>query len=146
MGRTAEHSFPRYYKIGAAETRDPTELKALVPTTTGISSGRYGSLQRPQGTYHQVAAGKTLYLSHFVGISDKSAGTAGEVEVGYGDDTVDNSTTDATNYLRVAIVKYLAGSPYIISEDIWGAIPAGKYPCAYCRDGGWGFTVFGIEV
>ena len=82
MGKTVEHSFPRWYTIGGAETRDPTQLKALINTQTSVDLNRYDSFDSPRATSYSVPTGKTLYITKLQGSIMQAAGADVGIEVG----------------------------------------------------------------
>ena len=143
---TAEHGFPRYYKVGSAETRDPTELKSLVNSARGLTADRYDTFEAPRGTDYVVPAGKTLYITKLQGNGNIPTANIIVVWVGYGDDGVADSVTAPTNSKTLSQIQAMQGNGYMMDLDVWLPIPAGKYPWVSFNQATWNFQAYGIEV
>lgn len=145
-GGTVEHSFPRYYKIGGAETRDPSELKALVGSAKNLNSGRYDTFESPRGTDYVVPAGKTLYITRVMGGHQLTGGSAADLGIGYGDTGVGDDPSAPTNAKMLWQVTFFTVNGLNVDVEVFLPVPAGKYPFALATGAGWGLSVFGIEV
>lgn len=146
MGKTAEHGFPRWYKIGAVETRDPSLLRCLSNSQIQVTSERYDTLESPEGTDYQVPTGKTLYITKLQVGSGATSGTFFILDVGYGDDGVANSASAPTNRKVVYRTIYMQGAGLRGDLDVFIPIPAGKYPYIYGNGSWWNIAAMGIEV
>ena len=146
MGKTAEHGFPRWIKLGSIETRNITEARALVSSQDLVGSSRYDTLERPRGTDYQVPAGKKLYLGKLLGIPVVASTGTCTLDIGYGDDAVANSVSAPTNAKVVVTFTVPGGTDRKIEIDLFGEVPAGKYPYGYGTDASFQFTLLGIEV
>lgn len=145
-GGTAEHGFPRFFRVGPLETRDPSELKTLVCTVDEVSSTRYDSPDSPRGTSYQVPSTKTLYIGLVLGRGNVSAGTGGILELGYGDDHVENSAAGPINTVAVLSMEFNVANEDFPTVECWVKVPGGKYPYIRFTGGGWSITAVGIEV
>lgn len=145
-GKTAEHGFPRWYKVGGVETRDPTLLKCLNNSQKECNGSRYDTPEDPPGTDYVVPAGKTFYITKLQGVPLQTAGSAVLVEVGYGDDGVANSAATPTSPKGVWTIVANQVNGLLLDLDVWIPIPAGKYPYIFCQGTTWNVTVMGIEV
>lgn len=146
MSRTAEHGFPRWYTVGSAETRDPTQLKALINTQTSLDLNRYDSFDSPRGTSYQVPTGKTFYITKLQGSIMQAAGADVGIEVGYGDTHVEDSVAAPTNSTPVYLIKFYTINGVQVDLDVWIPIPAGKFPYIYLMNNVGNFEAMGIEV
>ena len=111
--------------------------------------GRYSTLECPMGTDYQVPAGKTFKITKVIFVMPL---TGDAFDIGYGDDAVENSTTPPTNYVRVLAsgatytlsFLYAAAGGTVYVFDVYGEIPAGKFPCVQSKANP-GIHVIGIE-
>ena len=137
--------FPRWYTVGAAEVEDPTLIKALVGTAAEITGARYDSFDSPRGTSYSVTAGKTLYISKVQGTVTVAEGSTSTIQIGYGDDHVENSAGAPTTAVAVWNTTAFFRGPQLIDIDVWIPIPAGKFPYVVAA-GTHTFSVTGVEV
>ena len=143
---SVEHSFPRWYKVGSAETRDPTLLKCLINTQTQLDLNRYDSFDSPRGTSYQVPTGKTLYITKVQGSILQAAGADVGIEVGYGDTHVEDSVAAPTNVIPIYLTKFFTINGLQLDLDVWIPIPTGKFPYIYLMNNVGNFSAMGIEV
>lgn len=143
---TAEHSFPRYYKLGAGESQQPGDFKCLTNSQQDIGSSRYDTLETPRGTDYQVPTGKTFWITKVIGgTTDGAAGVAG-VAIGYGNSGVANSVAAPTNSFVMAEIDHRFGGELLVNIDVLIPIPAGNYPWVQSRNAASNWTIFGMEV
>ena len=113
--------------LGSAEIPSSARARivALIATDAGgITDGNYDTLQSPVGTNYAVPAAVTLFITGLT----VGAGAAGVVvELGYGDDAVNDSASAPS--AAVVLYEQTLGAAQALAElDVFGQVPAGKLP------------------
>jgi len=131
--------------LGSAEIPSAARARivALVATDSGgITDGNFDTFQSPAGTNYTVAASALLFITELT----VGAGAAGVVvELGYGDDAVNDSASAPTN--AVVLYDQTLGAAQALAElDIFAQVPAGKFPYARVTGAGaWTATAYGYS-
>ena len=119
------------WRVGTLETTDLTGLVALTNSQSDLTADRYDSYESPRGTDYQVPTGETLYITTLHGTADAAVVDL-HIQVGYGDDAVNDAVGAPTNSVTVFEFTWRdavdAGGGQSVPISVWIPIPADKYP------------------
>ncbi|MEE9572506.1 MAG: hypothetical protein V3W20_05635, partial [Candidatus Neomarinimicrobiota bacterium] len=110
---------------------DDTEAPGKMP---GImtTSGDYSSLELPVGTKYQVPEGCRFEIGKVMHFGST---VNAKISFGYGDDTVTDSATPPTNFVRLVESFPVDNAGIIYVNDIFMYVPELKYPAIQCVGG-----------
>ena len=92
----------RVFHLGTL-AQDITTGLISIDCSSGIDN--YTTLQNPVGTFYQVSSDRTFYATALT-VAGTTAGAY--IEIGYGDDTVNNSATPPTNHVQLTKAYFCA--------------------------------------
>ena len=129
----------RLYKIGLIAQ----DTNAGIKTCAGYAqSGNYTTLQMPIGTFYQVALDK-IYSIGEIHYNGDTVGS--DVQIGYGDTSVNNSAVPPTNNVNLTDLLPIEVANRAFIDEIYLEILAGKYPYIRAIGGEIYCHVMGIE-